>query len=436
MVALGDGSVFTLGGSWSGGEGNKTGELWNVTTNEWTVKSNLLGATLLTNDSQGIYRSDNHMWLQVSPNGRVFHAGPSARMHWIDVEGDGTIDESVLRGDDTDAMNGNAVTYDVGKILTLGGAPSYENSPSSNRAYVITLDGNEASVERVGNMSYPRSFSTSVVLPTGEVVVVGGMSWAYIFSDEGSVRTAEIWNPNTRQFSMLAEMVVPRNYHGIAILLKDGRVMAAGGGLCGNCTVNHNDTEILTPPYLLNLDKSAATRPVILSAPDTIIPGTNIDVVMDSTNSHSFALVRTSVATHAINNDQRRIPLQVVNVNDDTFTLSIPSNPNVVLPGNYFLFAMNENNVPSVAEIVNRPTTFVIPTTLELEEERLTESSTSQTQSFVKSPTVLNMEAVTNIALFVVVLICSVPLRRKLVSMAAPPDVISSVDEESDEEFV
>ena len=31
-----------------------------------------------------------------------------------------------MRGDDSHAMNGNAVMYDVGKILTVGGAPAYD----------------------------------------------------------------------------------------------------------------------------------------------------------------------------------------------------------------------------------------------------------------------------------------------------------------------
>ena len=57
-------------------------------------------------------------------------------MHWITTAGNGSLMPSVLRGDDDDAMNGMAVMYDIGKILTLGGAVNYSSGPASNRAYL------------------------------------------------------------------------------------------------------------------------------------------------------------------------------------------------------------------------------------------------------------------------------------------------------------
>lgn len=40
-VSLSNGNIFTIGGSWSGGEGGKNGEIYNPTTNNWTL---VLGA--------------------------------------------------------------------------------------------------------------------------------------------------------------------------------------------------------------------------------------------------------------------------------------------------------------------------------------------------------------------------------------------------------
>lgn len=57
----------------------------------------------------------------MAPNGKVFHAGPSVSMHWIDTAGGGSITAAFDRGDDTDSMNGNAVMYEIGKILKIGG---------------------------------------------------------------------------------------------------------------------------------------------------------------------------------------------------------------------------------------------------------------------------------------------------------------------------
>ncbi|MGT2489831.1 Kelch repeat-containing protein [Cupriavidus basilensis] len=70
--------------------------------------------------------------------------------------------------------------------------------------------------------------------------------------------TPELWDPATEKFQKLAAMATPRTYHSVALLLRDGRVLSGGGGLCGGCTTNHPNVEILTPPYLLNADGSAA----------------------------------------------------------------------------------------------------------------------------------------------------------------------------------
>jgi galactose oxidase len=150
-------------------------------------------------------------------------------MHWITTAGNGSITPSVQRGDDTDAMNGNAVMYDIGKILTLGGAQNYETGAGSNRAYIIDINGSEATVKRTSNMQFGRSLVNSVVLPNGEVVVIGGMTVTKLFSDSNAVRQAEIWNPRTETFRTLnTSMLTARTYHSVALLLKDGRVWAAG----------------------------------------------------------------------------------------------------------------------------------------------------------------------------------------------------------------
>jgi galactose oxidase len=128
--------------------------------------------------------------------------------------------------------------------------------------------------------------------------------------------------------------------------------MFAGGGLCGGCDANHKDFEILTPPYLFNSDGSLATRPSIQSSPATGKAGDVITVEMDNDESHSFAFIKISAVTHSVNNDQRRFPLEVVNRNGSKFSLKIPSNKNVALPGFYFLFAMNSKGVPSVARTI------------------------------------------------------------------------------------
>ena len=354
MTLLANGNVFTVGGSWSGGVGGKNGEVWSP-ENKWQRKSNILADNLKTGDAAGNYRADNHMWLFTAPNGKIFQAGPSKRMSWISLDGNGSVLGSKLRGDDPDAMSGNAVMYDIGKILTVGGSRNYDGVISSSNVLDIDInagEGNEV-VRQLDNMSYPRVFHNSVVLPSGEVVVVGGQKFAQPFSDAQSILAAEIWNPITGKFSRLADMKTARNYHSVALLLNDGRVFVSGSGLCGSCTTNHANVEILTPPYLLNDDGSNATRPVIQTAPTSAKAGEVISVAMNTNGQHTFALMRLGAVTHTVNNDQRRVPLQIQSQNNNQFNLLLPSNQNVLIPGNYFLFALNQAGVPSIARVIN-----------------------------------------------------------------------------------
>lgn len=356
-----NGEVFTLGGSWSGGrERNKHAEVWTPTPppGKWSKLEGVLVDPFIGPDPGGIYRADNHLWLLAWSNRWVFHAGPAARMHWIDTKGNGAVIDAGARGADLYSINGTAVMYDKGLILKLGGAPGYESGYGNDRAYRINMNVTppaSVSVSGLAPMVFPRNLHNSVVLPTGQVVTVGGLNKAAIFWDGGAVLMAELWDPATQKSTRLSAMKTPRTYHSLALLLLDGRVFVAGGGLCGTCAYNHPDAEILTPPYLLNANGTLAARPAITAAPTSAKLGATINV-KTSTAVTSFALVRMSAATHSINNDQRRIPLPISGGNNTAgYTLPIPADPGVVLPGNYMLFAINSAGRPSYAKVINIP---------------------------------------------------------------------------------
>jgi galactose oxidase len=362
--ALSNVEVLTLGGSWSGGYGGKTAEVWNSSTNAWTELYGVPETNVVGPDPQGIYRGDNHLWMFAQSGGYVFHAGPSAQMNWITTGGNGTITSAGNRGSDPYSINGNAVLYDIGKILKVGGAPAYQQSTgttyATNSAYLIDLTqgvGVAPTVTQLTPMAYERAFSNSVVLPNGSVVVIGGQSIPEPFTDSAAVLVPEIWNPTSKSFSLLNPMQEPRTYHSTAILLPDGRVFVGGGGQCGTgCLQNHLNAEILTPPYLLNADSSLATRPVITAASTNATLGGTIAATTSGAVS-SFVLMRLSATTHTVNNDQRRIPLSIAATSTKgtsyAYTLTMPSSdPGVVLPGYYMLFALNGNGVPSVSTTI------------------------------------------------------------------------------------
>ena len=362
-TTLSTGQVLTLGGSWYDAAGNKNGEIFTPSGagGSWKTLPGVLAANILTADPGGVYRADNHAWLFAQPNGTAFHAGPSKQMNWITTSGNGTITGAGNRSDSNDAMNGNAVMYDVGKILAVGGATAYQdagtatNTQATNHAYTLDISGGPTRPvlsARTSNMAYARAFGNSVVLPDGEVLVLGGQQHPQTFTDTGSVTSPELWDPATGAFTVMAPQAIPRNYHSVAALLPDGRVFSGGGGLCGSCTTNHLNGQIFSPPYLFAADGSPRTRPVIASVPASATAGSAVSVTTDSAGL-TFALVRMSAVTHSVNNDQRRIPLEPATANGTTYTLQLPGDRGVVLPGNYMLFALDANGTPSVAKVIN-----------------------------------------------------------------------------------
>ena len=353
QVTMGDGSAFTVGGSWSGGRGNKNAEVWTPASG-WVPFPLITADASVRDGSQseprGVFRDDNHAWLWAAPNGKVFHAGPANKMHWIDVKGLGSVTSAGTRGTDPYSMNGTTVMYDTGRILKVGGAQAYDTLDGSGRAQTIDIRTDNAVVTERASLRFPRTLHQSVVLPTGEVFVVGGMKTTRGFSDDDARLTPELWSPSSNTWTSMAAMVTPRTYHSTAILMNDARVFVGGGGLCNTCTTNHPDVELFSPPYLyVNGTNTLATRPVINSAPSTANYSANVNI---STNSAitTFALVRSSSSTHSVNNEQRRIPVTFTG-SGNNYQVRMPARNNAP-PGNYMLFAMNSAGTPSVAKTV------------------------------------------------------------------------------------
>ena len=355
-ATVSDGRIFTIGGSWSGGQGGKNGEIYNPTANTWTLLPGAPVAPMLTNDSNGVYRQDNHAWLFAWKNGNVFQAGPSKAMNWYSTSGSGNQTSGGTRAADTDAMCGTATMYDAvaGKIVSMGGSPNYENNDATTNTHVITIGapGTAATAVKTQSMSFARAFANAVVLPDGKVFVTGGQTYPVPFSDANSILTPELWDPTTQTFTQMASNAIPRVYHSTAVLLLDGTVFSGGGGLCGTCTTNHFDAQIFLPPYLFNADGSRATRPVISSvSASTIAAGGTLTVKTGSAVTN-FSLIRYGTSTHTVNTDQRRIPVTPTGGAGNTYSVKIPADHGVALPGYWMLFAVNSAGVPSLAMTV------------------------------------------------------------------------------------
>jgi hypothetical protein len=276
-------------------------------------------------------------------------------MHWIDTNGDGSLRPVGARGGDRFAVNGTANMYDIGKIFKAGGAPAYTGTPALDTAYTIDIGAGvngPVTVTDTAPLLFPRAYMNSVVLPDGDVVTTGGQVVAAQFTDNLSVMMPEIWSPRTGKVRRLAPMAVPRNYHSIAMLMLDGRVLVGGGGLCGGCGgADHLDFEILSPPYLFNAQGGLADRPTITQAPASAAVGGTLPVSTDRSVAN-FSLVRLSSVTHSTNNDQRRVPLTIASTSGTSYQLTLPGDAGILQPGTWMLFGMDAAGVPSIAKVV------------------------------------------------------------------------------------
>ncbi len=351
--------------------GNRS-ELFDLDSNSWTRTPNADMQTLV-NEQNAINAAANptgamnlEWWahMAITPEGKVFQGGPTPTFHVFDPVSGASNEVLGEMAGNRARMYGNAVTYDVGKVLLVGGADRRESQPTTTaNVYSVDLNGPTPVVTQRAPMNYPRALSNSVTLPNGEILVVGGNTVAKLFTDEGSVLPAEIYNPSTDSWRVVDDIEIPRNYHSTALLLKDGRVLSAGGGACGGCTANHLDGQIFTPPYLFDSNGNAAVRPTINQAPLQIVAGQQ-SVVAASSSATRFSMVRLSGTTHHMNTDQRFIPVTSQNNGNGTHSLSFNANPNVLIAGYYWLYAVDANGTPSIGHTiqVKRQGTQVVDT--------------------------------------------------------------------------
>lgn len=355
-VTLPSNEIFSTFGKESG---NRS-ERYNPNNNAW-VRTNGADMQILVNEQNTenaqtvLNAASTHQWwahMAVAPNGEVFQGGPTQTWHMFNPSGVGATRSLGQPVGDRTRMWGNIVSYDVGKVIMLGGSDRTQTvATATDNVYLVDLNGATPQISQGPAMNFPRSLTNSVVLPSGEVVVIGGNSTGTLFSDVGAVLEADIWNPETNLWTLGASMSIPRTYHSTALLMKDGRVISMGGGACGNCAENHLDGQIYTPPNLIDSNGNLLPRPSLSQVPVSARAGDQISVAA-STDTVKFSMIRLSSTTHAMNTDQRFIPVPATSNPDGSINLDLHPNPNVLIPGYYWLFAVNAQGTPSIGETI------------------------------------------------------------------------------------
>lgn len=357
-VTLADGSVLVCSGSFTTGVPNPPPNNIPIVTNiipqvwnnsPWKSLTNFFGLPLYPR-------------MHLAPDGRAFMSGTNAESFFFDTRTPGTATQTPGTWTPSSFRHaGNrdyapSVMYDVGKIIYIGGGTD-DNGVPSNVVEVIDLNQHPPAWRTVEPMHFRRTQHNATLLPDGTVLVTGGTQGTGFnnLAKDQPVHFAELWDPVSEQWTLLAAEEKDRCYHSTAILLPDGTVLSAGGGEYQPVATvpqpndphdTHASGQIFSPPYM------SKPRPVITSAPKTVLAGQAFDVGTDDpAQIKKVSLIRLSSVTHSFNQNQR-INFLAPTPKARAITVTAPPDANVCPPGHYMLFLLNQELVPSVAQII------------------------------------------------------------------------------------
>jgi hypothetical protein len=219
-----------------------------------------------------------------------------------------------------------------------------------------------------------RQYANVVLLPTGQVCVVGGMAEVGNTLSPSSpppedpVLEAEIYSPGidwtagtysvADSWTVKEAAVHARNYHSSALLLPNGKVWVAGGNThasSGNpdsdLTLSNGVTkkrgirqiELYEPDYI-----ATPNRIQISDFPSVLAYGEQFTLQIDraATNVKFVALIRAGSVTHSTNNDQRFVALTINSRSGNTLTLTAPPTGNIAPPGYYMIWVVDNSDQP------------------------------------------------------------------------------------------
>ena len=223
--------------------------------------------------------------------------------------------------------------------------------PATDKVSIADLSVANPTYANAPNLNHARMHLMAVILPDRTVFVSGGSGIAE--QPMTAVLESEIYNPPTNTWEIGAKASVPRMYHASALLLPDGRVITAGSN--PNRKDDELRLELYHPPYLFK-----GPRPII----SNLTQNSNINLnlhcgakfeiespqAMDIKWVH---LIKPMATTHSWDSSQRLINIPFSCEEVCHLHACTPENNNLVPPGWYMLFIVNNQDIPSVAKWVH-----------------------------------------------------------------------------------
>ena len=334
LVPLADGRVMAFSGS-----GVSDVEVYTPATGNWTL------VTGATRNFPELYPS-----LHVVPSGEIFYsragwamaATGNTNTAYLSLTGptSGTwSDLGALQFNDR--QEGTAViqvdtsaTPPTARVTIVGGGVSGAGTvrnPQTAETINLTTLAPPPAWTRTADMHYPRVNVNAVLLPDGNIFVVGGQRAGKWNADPQAVLEPELYDPRNDTWTPMAPMEHPRQYHSIAVLLPDGRVLTAGGvdPRPGVVERDQRSMEVFSPPYL-----SMGPRPVITAVPAAVAYGAAFDIdTPDPNGVNSVVLIRPGAVTHHTDAGQRYVKLAITGRTAAHVSVRAPASGNRRRPG-------------------------------------------------------------------------------------------------------
>ena len=280
-------------------------------------------------------------WTFLLPNGDLFVAGPQKPARRFDPAATPIVDDPAKQFNQVFSQRG--VNMDGTAVLLPMRPPAYaprvliaggDGADTQQSAEWIDLSAAAPAWQALPNMNVARDKVNAVLLPDGQVMIVGGTVTP--LPDGGPVELFDPEDPSAG-FEAGPSMQFVRGYHSAALLLADGSVLVGGDPNGGN-----TPNERYLPPYFFK------PRPIITSAPAAVGFGANFTVnTPQAAGIAEVVLMRPGAVTHAFNQSQRYVGCAIVSAAGTSVQATAPPNGNIAPPGYYLLFVVDADRTPS-----------------------------------------------------------------------------------------
>jgi hypothetical protein len=330
VIEVSDGTILAIGGRHDDTHITTQVERYDPTANAFTR----LG--FYANTEKGEFPRT-----VVLPNGQVFTAGQNQDTNLLDLNTNRwSFVGNMNYGQRLDGMA--VLLPGLNQVMAVGGGGAAgEGNNATSTAEIIDFSVPTPSWQYTASMNFPRGEANAVLLPDGTVLVVGG---AQVDSHLQPVYAAELFDPLSQTWTVMASAQAAKAHHSTALLLPDGRVWSAGGD---QYLPLQTSAQLYSPPYLFK-----GPRPVISQTPQNLTYNQPFSIsTPDAANIARVALIKLGATTHAENFDQRYVDLafQIVS---GALNATSPGDSNQAPPGWYMLFIVTGDGIPSVASMV------------------------------------------------------------------------------------